>query len=621
MIKRINLLEAQLANQIAAGEVVERPASVIKELLENAIDAGATQIDISIEEGGTRLLQVRDNGSGIHPDDLPLALARHATSKIKALDDLDAVASLGFRGEALASIASVSRLSLTSSHVDTGKAWCVQSEGRDMTATVTPASHPRGTTVTVRDIFFNTPARRKFLKSVTTEFGHIEEVVKRLSLVNFEVGFSLQHNGSKRWHFKPAHDDAEKLRRVSILCGQSFLEAAIPIDVTQTGLALYGWLGSPSMARGQADMQYFYVNGRVVRDKVVSHAIRTAYRDVLAPNRHPAFVLFLECDPSAVDVNVHPTKHEVRFREQRYVHEFLARSIHKGLAGLNTQQSSVIEQQLSESSSHHNPANIINQQSPLSLPPQTPTFNTSYSSPNYQSYTQYAPPSYTQTSQAQEAIASYLAPLRDNVASTPLPVANTPDTPPLGYALAQVHGIYILAQNTQGLVIVDMHAAHERLVYERLKQAWQLGRLASQPLLLAQTVALSRAEADLAEQAKAWFLQLGFDIDRIAEEAVAVRAIPALLHKTDLTALLRDVLADFKLHGQSHRIEEAINELFASMACHGAVRANRALSLPEMNALLRDMEQTAFSSQCNHGRPTWKQFSLADLDKLFWRGR
>ncbi len=617
MMKRINLLEAQLANQIAAGEVVERPASVIKELLENAIDAGATHIDISVEEGGTRLLQVRDNGSGIHPDDLALALARHATSKIKALDDLDAVASLGFRGEALASIASVSRLSLTSSHVNTGIGWCVQSEGRDMTATVTPANHPRGTTVTVRDIFFNTPARRKFLKSVTTEFGHIEEVVKRLSLVNFEVGFSLQHNGSKRWHFKPAHDDADKLRRVSILCGQSFLEAAIPIDVNQTGLQLYGWLGSPSMARGQADMQYFYVNGRVVRDKVVSHAIRTAYRDVLAPNRHPAFVLFLELEPSAVDVNVHPTKHEVRFREQRWVHEFLARSIHKALAVLNTQQSSVVEQQLTESSTNLNPTNIISQQAPLSLPVQSVTHGYQY--PSNDSYTQYAKPS---ASQAQEAIASYLAPLRDNIVdSTQLPETNTPDMPPLGYALAQLHGIYILAQNSQGLIVVDMHAAHERLVYERLKQAWQQGRLASQPLLLAQTVAVSRREAELADNAKTWFAQLGFDIDRIGEEAVVVRAMPALLHKADLAALVRDVLADFKVHAQSHRIEEAINELFASMACHGAVRANRALSLPEMNALLRDMESTAFSSQCNHGRPTWKQFSLADLDKLFWRGR
>lgn len=607
MIKRIQLLDTQLANQIAAGEVVERPASVVKELLENAIDSGATQIDITIEEGGIRLLQVRDNGSGIYPDDLPLALARHATSKIRGLDDLDAVASLGFRGEALASIASVSRLSLTSSHLDTGMGWCVQSEGRDMNATVTPASHPQGTTVTVRDIFFNTPARRKFLKSAPTEFGHIEEVVKRLSLVNFEVGFQLQHNGSKRWHFKPAFNDADKLRRVSTLCGQSFLEAAIPIDVEVTGLQLYGWLGSPSMARGQTDMQYFYVNGRVVRDKVVSHAIRTAYRDVLAPNRHPAFVLFLELDPSAVDVNVHPTKHEVRFREQRWVHEFLARSIHKALAGLKTEHYPSLPETPVTPQSYP-----LSQQNPLVLPSNQGSFNSYQPNFSRQNY---------QQGVTQEALADYLSPLRESLPTPTMPIVATPDIPPLGYALAQLHGIYILAQNTQGLIVVDMHAAHERLVYERLKVAWQMGRLASQPLLLAQTVAVSRTEAELAEQAKTWFAQLGFDIDRLGEEAVAVRAIPALLHKADLSALVRDVLADFKVHGQSQRIEEAINELFSSMACHGAVRANRALSLPEMNALLREMESTEFSSQCNHGRPTWKQFSLADLDKLFWRGR
>lgn len=604
-IKRIHTLDTQLANQIAAGEVVERPASVIKELLENAIDSGATHIDISIEEGGTQLLQVRDNGCGIHPDDLPLALARHATSKIRILEDLDAVSSLGFRGEALASIASVSRLSLSSSHLETGVGWCVQSEGREMKATVNPASHPRGTTVTVRDIFFNTPARRKFLKSTSTEFSHIEEVVKRLSLANFEIGFSLQHNGSKRWHFKPAANDSEKLRRVSVLCGASFLETAIAIDVTHEDLQLYGWLGSPSMARGQADMQYFYVNGRAVKDKVVSHAIRTAYKDVLAPNRHPAFVLFLEIDPSTVDVNVHPTKHEVRFRAQRTVHEFLARSIHHALAGLHQQVAQLYE------APPLNAASVgMTQQAPLVLPS---THKTAAYAPVY---------SQSMLSQTREAIADYLAPLRDTTFIAPsLPSVATPDIPPLGYALAQLHGIYILAQNSQGLIVVDMHAAHERLVYEGLKKSWHTGKLASQPLLLAQTVAVSQQEAELAEQAKPWFSQLGFDIDRLSEESIAVRAMPVLLYKAELSALVRDVLMDFKVHGQSQRIDDAINDLLASMACHGAVRANRALSLPEMNALLREMEATEFSSQCNHGRPTWKQFSVADLDKLFSRGR
>ncbi|PTQ89124.1 DNA mismatch repair endonuclease MutL [Agitococcus lubricus] len=609
-LARINRLDVQLANQIAAGEVVERPASVVKELLENAIDAGATQIDITVEEGGIRLLQIRDNGIGIHPDDLALALARHATSKIKKLEDLDAVASLGFRGEALASIASVSRLSLTSSQLDSGIGWCVQTEGRDMTASVSPAHHARGTTVTVRDIFFNTPARRKFLKSAPTEFSHIEEVVRRLSLANFDVGINLQHNGNKRWHFKPAPSDLDKLRRVSTLCGQSFVEDAIPVDVSLSGLQLYGWLGRPSMARSQADMQYFYVNGRVVRDKVVNHAIRTAYRDVLAPNRHPAFVLFLEIDPAAVDVNVHPTKHEVRFREQRAVHEFLARHIHRALSALHTTAYPESEATAQMTSSPYlqgtNPT-VPTQQTPLTL--------TNGSLHSYQSY----PIKQAGTPIVQENLAAYLAPLRE---VTPVELASTlPDMPPLGYALAQLHGVYILAQNAQGLIIVDMHAAHERLLYERLKLAWQTGRLASQPLLLAQTIAVSRAEAELVEPAQQWFKQLGLELDRMGEESLAVRAVPALLVKADLTALIRDILADVKTHGQSQRVEEAINELFGTMACHGAVRANRALSLPEMNALLRDMEVTAFSGQCNHGRPTWKQFSMTDLDKLFWRGR
>ena len=610
MTTRIHLLDPQLANQIAAGEVVERPASVIKELLENALDAGADQIDIQIGEGGTQLIQVRDNGGGIPKEDLPLALARHATSKILTLEDLDAVNTLGFRGEALASIASVSRLTLTSSTDDSGVGWSVQTEGRDMQAVVSAASHPRGTTVIARDLFFNTPARRKFLRAVNTEYGHVEEVVKRLSLINFHVGFRLSHNGTLKWHFRPAETEAEQRRRIATLCGQSFIEASTPLFVETHGLSLGGWLGSPSMARGQADMQYFYVNGRIVRDKVVTHAIRTAYSDVLAHGRHPAYVLFLQLDPSSVDVNVHPTKHEVRFRDQRTVHEFLARNIHRALSGLKTVPVSAPE------STPLAPVLMPEQGRMGFVPPGAPDL--AFSPVRN---TGSLPPS---SPAVQDAIADYLAPLRDawtTEGEAPRADDKAPGLPPLGYALAQLHGIYILAQNAEGLVIVDMHAAHERLVYERLKAAWAEGRLASQPLLLPQTVAVSRGEAELAEQSAPWLARLGLEVDRIGEEALAVRSVPALLPKANLPGLLRDILADVKVHGQSQRVEEAINELLGTMACHGAVRANRALSLPEMNALLRDMEATAFSSQCNHGRPTWRQLGMSELDKLFWRGR
>ena len=620
MSGRIHLLDTRLANQIAAGEVVERPASVIKELLENALDAGATQIDIQVEEGGTRLIQIRDNGGGIDREDLPLALARHATSKILTLDDLDAVATLGFRGEALASIASVSRLTLTSSTDDSGIGWSVHTEGRDMEPVLTAASHPRGTTVTVRDLFFNTPARRKFLRTVNTELGHLEEVVRRLCLFNFGVGFRLTHNGALRWQFRTAPDEAEQRRRISTLCGQTFMDAATPLLVETHGLSLGGWLGSPSMARGQADMQYFYVNGRVVRDKVVSHAIRSAYSDVLAHGRHPAYVLFFELEPSAVDVNVHPTKHEVRFRDQRVVHEFLARTIHRALAGLKTVALASAEETVNLPET----AATLREQSALSLP-QSPGPGVSET---VGAWGRSTPAPQPMAADLRDRLADYLSPLRDSPPEQPearlTPAALTeslPGMPPLGYALAQLHGIYILAQNAQGLVIVDMHAAHERLVYERLKTAWENGRLASQPLLIPQTVALSETEAELAEQGRDWFLKLGFEVDRLGEESLAVRAIPALLPKADITALIRDVVADLREHGQSSRVEEAINELFGTMACHGAVRANRALTLPEMNMLLRDMEATEFSSQCNHGRPTWRQMSLAELDKLFWRGR
>lgn len=597
-MSRIKLLSTQLANQIAAGEVVERPASVVKELLENSLDAGASKVVIDLEGGGARLIRVRDDGSGIGVDDLPLALSRHATSKIAAIDDLEAVGTLGFRGEALASIASVSRLSLTS-NADSGAAGtCISVSGQPEDVELKPAAHPRGSTVEIRDLFFNTPARRKFLRTEKTEFDHAQEVVKRQALSRPDVGFELRHNGKVIHALRAADNLAGQQRRVAQVCGPAFMEHALRIEQQAVGLSLYGWVALPTFSRAQADLQYFFVNGRVVRDKLVTHAIRQAYRDVLYHGRHPAYVLYLELDPAVVDVNVHPTKHEVRFRDGRSVHDFLFRSLHRALAEVSPEQQLQEPQQAATLTLAD-----VQQQHSMSLQPASATA-VSEEMNAYQQFTRPLPgPGPQQQSQP---------------ASMP---EQDQDIPPLGYAVAQLKGIYILAENASGMIIVDMHAAHERIVYERMKLARNGEGIKAQPLLVPETIAVSSREADCAEQQQPAFQALGFSVERIAEESLVVRQLPALLAGSDVAQLVRDVLSDLLTHGSSDRIEAHLDEILGTMACHGAVRANRRLSIPEMNALLRDMERTERSGQCNHGRPTWAQQTIADLDKLFLRGR
>ncbi|MCP3750273.1 DNA mismatch repair endonuclease MutL [Pseudomonas sp. SBB6] len=628
---RIELLSPRLANQIAAGEVVERPASVIKELLENSLDSGAKRIDVEVEQGGVKLLRVRDDGVGIAADDLPLALARHATSKIRDLEDLERVMSLGFRGEALASISSVARLTLTSRTRDAEQAWQVETEGRDMAPRVQPAAHPVGTSVEVRDLFFNTPARRKFLKTEKTEFDHLQEVIRRLALARFDVGFHLRHNGKSILSLHEAHDDSARARRVAAICGPGFLEQALPIEVERNGLHLWGWVGLPTFSRSQADLQYFFVNGRAVRDKLVAHAVRQAYRDVLFNGRHPTFVLFFEVDPTGVDVNVHPTKHEVRFRDGRMVHDFLYGTLHRALADVRPEDQLAAPAATSEiirpsgiQAGEFGPqgemrlaANLLEQ--PPAEPGLRPSVGSNGSGAGYQY--QYTPRP-TQALPAAEAPGVYrefFAPLAE-AAPVALPEGQG-DIPPLGYALAQLKGIYILAENAVGLVLVDMHAAHERIMYERLKVAMASEGLSGQPLLVPESLALSQREADCAEEHAEWFQRLGFELQRLGPESLAIRQIPALLKQAEANRLVQDVLADLMEYGTSDRIQAHLNELLGTMACHGAIRANRRLAIAEMNGLLRDMENTERSGQCNHGRPTWTQMGLDDLDKLFLRGR
>ncbi|WP_028469891.1 DNA mismatch repair endonuclease MutL [Neptunomonas japonica] len=609
-MSQIHLLSPRLANQIAAGEVVERPASVVKELLENSLDAGATRLEVDVEQAGIKLIRIRDDGDGIEKDDLPLALSRHATSKIYELEDLEAVASLGFRGEALASISSVSRLTLTSRRICSEHAWQVQTEGRDMSAQLSPAAHPQGTTVEMRDLFFNTPARRKFLKTENTEFKHLEEVVKRLALSRFDVAFQLKHNGRVIHQLKPASVKAEQERRVAAVCGPAFVDQSLHVDMNAeaSGLSLRGWIGLPTFSRSQADLQYFFVNGRMIRDKLVTHAVRQAYADVLFHGRHPAYVLYLELDPALVDVNVHPTKHEVRFREGRLVHDFIFRSIHRVIGEIRPDASNVPALQELTAVEATTEQKFDQQYMPLHQPREISGVNE-----------QIAP--YGQLHQNR----SFSQPSSSGFSASPPVVSFESDemaeVPPLGYAVAQLHGIYVLSQNKEGLVLVDMHAAHERIVYERLKLACEAEGVRSQPLLVPVSVALSVREADAAEEFDELFEKLGFELARMGEETIVIRQVPVTLAKANVEQLLRDVLSDMMMFGSSRRLEEHMNELLATMACHGAVRANRQLTLPEMNSLLRDMEATERSGQCNHGRPTWTQLSMGELDKLFMRGQ
>ncbi len=605
----IQVLSPQLANQIAAGEVVERPASVLKELVENSLDAGAQSIDIDIEQGGVKLIRIRDDGCGIAEDDLPLALSRHATSKIGNLEDLEAVSSLGFRGEALASIASVSRLSLTSNHGQ-DKAWKAVSEGRDMEVDIQPASHPVGTSVEVRDLFFNTPARRKFLRTEKTEYNRIDESIKKLALSRFDVAFNLRHNQRAQLSLRPAATQLEQEKRVADICGAPFMEQALYVDNDRHGLRLWGWIGLPTFSRSQADLQHFFVNGRSIRDKVVSHAVRQAYQDVLYHGRHPAYVLFLEITPADVDVNVHPTKHEVRFRESGSIHSFISSTIKKALAEDRPQD----HLQSNDSSIPGNSGQPFSPQSDQQALQQNSQWQPSMQFSDHR-------PSSHGAAAPMAAYQSLYSTDQASLPETPLDFNAEQDVPPLGYAIAQLKGIYILAENSEGLIVVDMHAAHERITYERMKRDFDDQGLVSQPLLVPESLAVSQREADAAEQNNAIFTKLGFTIERAAAESIIVRQIPAILRGSEVEALLRDVLSDLLEHGTSERIRDHINEILSTMACHGSVRANRKLTIPEMNGLLRDMEATERSGQCNHGRPTWSQMTLDQLDKLFLRGR
>jgi len=624
MIAKIHQLSPRLANQIAAGEVVERPASVIKELLENCLDARATRIDVEAEQGGVKLMRVRDNGTGIGEQDLELALSRHATSKISSLDDLESVKSLGFRGEALASVSSVSRLTLTSNVEDQDNAWQVITEGRDMKAQLQPAAHPIGTSVEVRDLFFNTPARRKFLRTEKTEFGHLEEVIKRLALSRFDVAFSLKHNQKVIHNLRPADTQAAQEKRVASVCGPAFIEQALHIDMEAPGLRLWGWVGLPTFSRSQMDLQYFFVNGRVVRDKLVGHAVRQAYRDVLYHGRHPAFVLYLELESANVDVNVHPTKNEVRFRDGRLVHDFIFRSLHKALAqvrpetptGGGIEQLGVMQEQAAMPVQGLEAGVFAGQtQVDLGQAAGNPAAPAMQPMPwQGASFNQYSP------RQMQEQAQVY-ASLHGDLNASEAAVTEAGQVPPLGYAVAQLHGIYIVSENAKGLILVDMHAAHERIVYEKMKISWAQQGIKAQPLLVPISIAVSSREADQVETQQELFAELGFVIDRAGSENILVRQVPSLLQHANVEQLVRDVLADVVTYGSSDRIRAAHNELLGTMACHGAVRANRRLNHVEMNALLRDMEITERSGQCNHGRPTWTQLSLSELDKLFMRGQ
>lgn len=632
---KIHLLDPLLANQIAAGEVIERPAAVVKELIENSLDANATQIDVSIENAGSQLIRIRDNGCGIDKEDLVLALQRHATSKIGTLVDLEAVMTLGFRGEALASISAVSRLALASRTGAETSGWEIQTEGELSQPQLQPIAHPIGTTITINDLFFNTPARRKFLRTGKTEFSHIEEVIKRIALSHFEVGFSLQHNQRSLWQWRPALSAVERELRIAAVCGQAFIDNAIHIETAAAGLTLQGWLGMPTFHRAQADLQYFYVNGRMVRDKLLSHAVRQAYRDVIYHGRFPAFVLYLKLDPTAVDVNVHPTKHEVRFRDSRSVHDFVVRAVQAGLsqgshsekpptsfyssstnAGLEPNQSPHLmaekTSQLSE---------IYNTQSPHLEQLFSPQRQVVYSDKSQTMLPLVAREQSTIYGRIQQSASDLVETMMiDNMSSTAATIENNKEST-MGRALAQLCNIYILAENTLGLVLVEMHAAHERILYEKMKQQLSSQRLPAQVLLVPITVTLTPTEASLLEDQSEILQNLGLLIDRISNDAIIVREIPVHLKSANIKQLIQDIAADLQAEESSNRATELVNAMLATFACHAAVKAGDQLSLTEMNAILRDMERTPNRDQCNHGRPTWTQLTIAELDKLFWRGR
>ncbi len=609
----IHLLPEELINQIAAGEVIERPASVVKELVENALDAQATRIEVEIERGGAGLIRVRDDGIGLETGDLALALTRHATSKIASLEDLENVASLGFRGEALPSIASVSRLSLTSrpraaSGVaeDTAHGYALIAEHGGV-ATPRPAAHPLGTSVEVRDLFFNVPARRKFLRAEQTEYQHILRMLERLALSRFDVGFSLIHNGKSALSLPPAVSAGERLKRVADICGEEFAGHVLELNHETESMRLSGWLGLPTFSRSQSDLQFTYLNGRFVRDKLLAGAVRLGYQDVLFHGRFPAYLLYLDMAPARVDVNAHPQKLEVRFRDSRHVHEFVFRSVERALAATRP----------SPSSTGSAPADWLSASAAFAqIAPDGPRAFGSVGAygGREQSQARLALPESRSPGAPVDRYRDFVAEVRDAASGA------AADGAPLGYAIAQLHGVYILAQAQDGLVLVDMHAAHERVLYERLKKLLQ-GGTAQQRLLVPEVIPVSPAHADEAEAHVLEFAALGFELGRLAPGELVLRAVPSLLADRDPAGIVRDVLSDLVAHGGSRRVEAVIDHLLATMACHASVRAHRQLSLPEMNALLREMEGTARADQCNHGRPTWTRLSLADLDRLFLRGR
>lgn len=609
----IRVLPPELINQIAAGEVIERPASVVKELVENSIDAGARRIEVDIEQGGSRLIRVRDDGGGIPRDELPLAVASHATSKIGSFDDLERVASMGFRGEALASVSSVARFSLTSRHGGEDAAWRIEVDGGKL-QDARPAQHPPGTTIEVRDLFYNVPARRKFLRAERTEFAHIDDLLKSLALAREGVDIRLTHNGKPVRLLKPARDENAALARVAEVLGPEFPGQSLRVDHEAAGMRLSGWVGLPTASRAQADQQYFYVNGRLVRDRVVAHAVRQAYADVLFHGRHSVFVLFLDVDPAGVDVNVHPAKSEVRFREQRLIHDFLFRTLHEALAHTRAGGS------------------LAATDAPMPMAAMAPGMPSRLSAPqaSLPSWPSSASQPRLDLGVRDQPLADYATlfgpPTSTAVAERPLPQAShaldaSSDVPPLGYAIAQLKNIYVLAENEHGLILVDMHAAHERITYEKLKNGRVTANLRSQMLLVPLSIAVSAKEAAAAEEHAEPLADWGLELSRSGPTGVVVRRIPSLLEGADVAQLTRDVLAELAQHGSSRRLEELENELLSTMACHGSVRAGRRLGIPEMNALLREMEATERSGQCNHGRPTWVQLSLGELDRLFLRGR
>ena len=639
-IRRIHTLNPALANQIAAGEVIERPASVVKELLENSIDAGATELIIRVEQGGSTLIEIMDNGRGIHAEDLPLAVMRHATSKIQTAEDLHAIVSLGFRGEALASIAAVSRLTLTSSQADDGIGYQVEVNGTAFDhQEIQAVAAPKGTHIRVQDLFFNVPARRKFLKKPGTEFGHIEEIVRRLALTHFDIRFVLEHNQSIKLNLPIADSGELRFQRVQQLLGRAFTENAYWMDADSINMRLTGWLGHPSDARAQADLQYVYVNGRIVKDKTISHALRMAYDGILHGHQHAGYLLFLEVDPENIDVNVHPTKHEIRFLNQREVHEFVRHYAKETLSQFQTATADlsdamkVAENQalMSVQPRYQEPLQLHRHVEPEQTGEQASSdVLTDFSSNQPQGVHYSAQPSrYQGSQQLNNALQSYLAPLRDTSSAVDQaqPLADfTVQSPkvdehPLGIAIAQLHGIYVLAQNTEGLIIVDMHAAHERILLQQMKSAWDKPEFwTSQQLLIPKVINITRMQATRVEELKDQLARLGLEIDQYGDEQVIVRGVPAILHKANFEALVPELLNDLDPNDEAQGLLQKRDQILAGMACHGAVRAHRILGLSEMNALLRQMEQTEFASQCNHGRPTWRAFPLAQLDKLFARG-